>query len=104
MQRNIDEQLFGKEQVGVSHGCVAEIVWHDRPSLVLGTGKIDAALGMEAAGNDHLPRPTVFRDTALQVEDCKEEEDGRGRWGGRGYVGARPTRWRRRSHARAPAA
>src|SRR5215208_6076422 len=51
-----------------------------------------------------LPRPTVLRDTALQVEDCKEVEDGRGRWDGRGPVGARPPRWRRRVHARAPTA
>src|SRR3954451_311401 len=51
-----------------------------------------------------FPRPTVLRDTALQVEDCKEVEDGRGRWDGRGPVGARPPRWRRRVHARAPTA
>src|SRR5215218_9255247 len=51
-----------------------------------------------------LPRPTVLRDTALQVEDCKEVKDGRGRWDGRGPVGARPPRWRRRAHARAAAA
>src|SRR4051812_19260031 len=50
----------------------------------------------------HLPRPTVLRDTALQVEDCKEVEDGRGRWDGRAPVGARPPRWRRRVHARGP--
>src|SRR3954454_11913409 len=51
-----------------------------------------------------FPRPTVLRDTALQVEDCKEVEDGRGRWDGCGPVGARPPRWRRRVHARAPTA
>src|SRR3954447_24795996 len=51
-----------------------------------------------------LPRPTVLRDTALQVEDCKEVKDGRGRWDGRGPVGARPPRWRRRGHPRAPTA
>src|SRR4051794_10902000 len=51
-----------------------------------------------------VPRPTVLRDTALQVEDCKEVQDGRGRWDGRGPVGARPPRWRRRVHARAPTA
>ena len=49
-----------------------------------------------------VPRPTVLRDTALQVEDCKEVEDGRGRWDGRGSVGARTPRWRRRVHARGP--
>ena len=49
-----------------------------------------------------VPRPTVLRDTALQVEDCKEVEDGRGRWDGRGPVGARTPRWRRRVHARGP--
>src|SRR6476619_5814931 len=51
-----------------------------------------------------VPRPTVLRDTALQVEDCKEVQDGRGRWDGHGPVGARPPRWRRRVHARAPTA
>src|SRR3954471_1192060 len=51
-----------------------------------------------------VPRPTVLRDTALQVEDCKEVQDGRGRWGGRGPGGARPPSWRRRAHARAAAA
>ena len=38
-----------------------------------------------------VPRPTVLRDTALQVEDCKEVEDGRGRWGGRGPGRSAPT-------------
>src|SRR4051794_13260957 len=51
-----------------------------------------------------VPRPRVLWDTALQVEDCKEVEDGRGRWGECGPVGARPPRWRRRVHARAPTA
>src|SRR5215212_8254272 len=51
-----------------------------------------------------IPRVTVLRDTALQVENCKEVKDGRGRWDGRGPVGARPPRWRRRVHARAPTA
>ena len=51
-----------------------------------------------------VPRPTVVRDTALQVEDGKEVEKGRGGWDGRGPVGARPRRWRRRVHARAPTA
>ena len=54
--------------------------------------------------NNKFPRPTVLRDTALQVEDCKEVENGRRRWDGRGPVGARPARWRRRVHARAPTA
>src|SRR4051795_8270917 len=51
-----------------------------------------------------LPRATVLRGTALQVEDCEEVQDGRGRWDGRGPVGARPPRWRRRAHAPAPTA
>src|SRR3954447_16358129 len=51
-----------------------------------------------------LPRPTVLRDTALQVEDCKEVKDGRGRWDGRGPVGARPPRRRRRGPPPAAAA
>src|SRR4051794_15885843 len=59
---------------------------------------------MLTSGNDSLPRPSVLRDTALQVEDCKEVQDGRGRWDGRGPVGARPPRWRGRVHARAPTA
>src|SRR3712207_3076354 len=53
-----------------------------------------------------FPRPTVLRDTALQVGDCEEVEDGRGFWGGRGPGGARPPRCRGRgrAHARAAAA
>jgi hypothetical protein len=39
-----------------------------------------------------LPRPTVLRDTALQVEDCKEVEDGRGRWDGCGFEALEPIR------------
>src|SRR5687768_12257727 len=35
--------------------------------------------------------------------NCREVTDGRGDWGGRGPGGARPPRWRRRAHARAPA-
>src|SRR3954471_22763748 len=60
--------------------------------------------GQTAPNSWTVPRPTVLRDTALQVEDCKEVEDGRGRWDGRAPVGARPSRWRRRVHARAPRA
>ena len=66
-------------------------------------GKVAGVLG-KLKSERWFPRPTVLRDTALQVEDCKEVEDGRGRWGGRGPVGARPRRWRRRVHARAPTA
>src|SRR3954462_15494071 len=45
--------------------------------------------------DQEVPRPTVLRDTALQVEDCKEVKDGRGRWAGRGPVRDRPPRRRR---------
>src|SRR3954452_17657832 len=62
----------------------------------------DFIKGSEDKGQ--VPRATVLRDTALQVEDCKEVKDGRGRWDGHGPVGARPPRWRRRVHARAPTA
>ena len=49
--------------------------------------------------------PPAYRSSRHRFADrnCKEVKDGRGRWGGRGSVGARPTRWRRRTHARAPA-
>ena len=66
--------------------------------------RVAPAAARAGSPSPYLPRPTVLRDTALQVEDCKEVEDGRGRWGGRGPVGARPPRWRRRVHARAPTA
>src|SRR4051812_50095506 len=59
---------------------------------------------LRAGARRMLPRATVLRDTALQVEGCKEVQDGRGRWDGRGPVGARPPRWRRRGPAPAPAA
>ena len=42
-----------------------------------------------------IPRPTVLRDTALQVEDCKEVENGRRRWDG-----STPERRRRMSARR----
>src|SRR5215208_1639844 len=50
--------------------------------------------------------PPAYRSLRHRFAErnCKEVKDGRGRWGGRGSVGARPTRWRRRTHARAPAA
>src|SRR4051812_18454130 len=60
-------------------------------------------LRMAVASCAGVPRATVHRDTRLQVGHCKEVEDGRGGWGGRGPGGARPPRWRSRAHARAPA-
>jgi hypothetical protein len=62
------------------------------------------ALDAHRARKKAVPRSTVLRDTALQVWNGKEVEDGQQRWRGRGPGGARPTRWRRRAHARAPTA
>src|SRR4051794_21382950 len=80
--------------------------------MAAGHDLCDALIGLSHRGHsvetvaalEKLPsalRPTVHGDTALQVGNCKEVEEGRERWGGRGPGGARPSRWGRRAHARA---